>query len=263
MDKNTVTFFKSSPFGAIAHGFFTRWGGVSTAPYNTLNITHRDDAPHDHVQQNKKIAMDALGLSSTIPCSLHQVHSSYIITVTASTWNRETLFKADGMVTNDPAVTLCIQTADCVPVLFHDAHHHIIGAAHAGWRGAINGVLENTIKAMENLGAKKDTIQAAVGPCIHMESYEVGPEFKETFIQHDQAYEQFFHQVHENIHFDLPGFVQYRLKNAGIKMVDDIQQDTFSQPDTFFSCRWAGKYGDGRFGGNLSAISLKKAVYDG
>jgi YfiH family protein len=264
MQKTDVPIFKSALLSQTNHGFFTRVGGVSTGDFASLNITLRDadsvlpgrDAT-ENVLENRRIAMAALGLEDTKSLFVYQVHSPDAVLADLDTWDFINPPAADAMVTKDPRVTLCIQTADCTPVLFADEKNKVIGAAHAGWRGAFAGVVENTVKLMCAQGAEAQHIKASIGPCVAQSSYEVGEDFQAAFLQRHPDAEQFFRDIHGQPHFDVSGFVASRLKSVGIHQIDNINQDTLTQPQLFFSCRWANKHGNKVFGGNLSAISLK------
>jgi YfiH family protein len=266
MQKSDVPIFKSALLSQTCHGFFTRVGGVSTGDFASLNITLRDADSvlpgrdlTENIHENRRIALHTLELEDTKALFVYQVHSPDAVVANLDEWDFINPPTADAMVTKDPRVTLCIQTADCTPVLFSDEKNKVIGAAHAGWRGAFSGVVENTVKLMCDQGAEPQYIKAAIGPCIAQSSYEVGKEFKDAFLQRHSDANKFFKPMQGQIHFDVPGFVANRLQHMGILMIDTIHQDTYTQPQLFFSCRWANKHGNKIFGGNLSAISLEGA----
>ena len=264
MQKTDVPIFKSALLSQTNHGFFTRVGGVSTGDFASLNITLRDadsvvpgrDAT-ENVLENRRIAMAALGLPNTKALFVYQVHSPDAVLAELDEWDFINPPTADAMVTKDPRVTLCIQTADCTPVLFSDEKNKVIGAAHAGWRGAFAGVVENTVQLMCEQGAEPQHIKAAIGPCVAQASYEVGHEFKAAFLERHPDAHVFFQDIHNQPHFNVPGFVTSRLQHVGVQHIDPIAQDTYAHPELFFSCRWANKHGNKIFGGNLSAISLQ------
>jgi YfiH family protein len=187
----------------------------------------------------------------------YQVHSPDVATVTAP-WRREEAPKVDAMVTDRPGITLGILTADCVPVLFADAGAGVIGAAHAGWRGALTGVLQATVEAMRALGARTAHIAAGIGPAIALRSYEVGPEFPAPFLAQDPANVAFFlPSVRPDRHmFDLPGYVARQLAGLGLAQVERLANDTCAEADRFFSYRRATLKGETDYGRDLSAISL-------
>ena len=267
MQQANVPIFKSTLFNQIRHGFFTRVGGVSTGDFTSLNITLRDAdsvAPGrdaiENVLENRRIAMAALGLENTKPLFVHQVHSPDAVLGNLEEWDFINPPAADAIVTKDPRVTLCIQTADCTPVLLADEKNKVIGAAHGGWRGAFAGVVENTVKLMCEQGAEPQHIKAAIGPCVSQSSYEVGEDFKTAFLKQHPDARKFFRDIQGQPHFDVPGFAEDSLRHLGIEQVDNIHQDTYTQPQLFFSCRWANKHGNKVFGGNLSAISLEGSL---
>lgn len=267
MQKSDVPIFKSALLTHINHGFFTRVGGVSTGDFASLNTILRGaDAPlqgrdsMENVLENIRIAMAALGAEDTKAFFVNQVHSPDAVLVDLSQWDLINSPTADAMVTKDPRITLCIDTADCTPVLFADEKNKVIGATHAGWRGAFAGVVENTVQLMCEQGAEVQHIKAAIGPCVAQSSYEVGEDFQRAFLQRHPDAIQFFQPMQGQTHFNVSGFVTSRLQSVGVHMIDNIQQDTYTQPQLFFSCRWANKHGNKVFGGNLSAISLERSL---
>jgi polyphenol oxidase len=264
MQKMDVPIFKSALLSQTNHGFFTRIGGVSTGDFSSLNITLRDADSvvpgrdtTENVLENRRIAMTTLGLENTKPLFVYQVHSPDAVLANLDQWDFINPPAADAMVTKDPRVTLCIQTADCTPVLLADEKNKVIGAAHAGWRGAFAGVVENTVKLMCEQGAEPHHIKAAIGPCVSQSYYEVGEDFKTAFLKQHPDATKFFRDIQGQPHFDVSGFVENCLRHVGVDQLENIHQDTFTQPQMFFSCRWANKRGNKVFGGNLSAISLE------
>ena len=240
----------------IRHGFFTRRGGVSTGLYASLNVGggSRDERPN--VIANRERAMAAFALPGSALITAYQVHSATALTV-AGPWP-DVPPHADGLATDQPGVALGILTADCTPILFADPDAKVIGAAHAGWRGAIGGISEATITAMESLGATRGRIRAAVGPCIGPKSYEVGPEFPAPFIAADPATERFFRPATRANHFmfDLPGYVSHRLTALGLSTVETLCYDTCADEDLFFSYRRSCLRKEADYGRGLSAIVL-------
>ena len=246
-----------SALNGIRHAFFTRTGGVSQGVYATLNggIGSKDHS--DHVNENRGRMARALGVRPEHFLTAYQVHSPDVVVV-EKPWPREDRPRVDAMVTKVPGIALGVSTADCGPVLFADPQAQVIGGAHAGWRGALTGVLEATITAMEKLGADRARISVAIGPLIRQESYEVGPEFVERFISQDKANDRFFKQADSDgrAMFDLAGYIITRLGNAGIDKIEDLGLDTFAEPERFFSYRRSTKLGESDYGRHINAIAL-------
>jgi hypothetical protein len=239
----------------VAHGFFGRKGGVSTGIYDSLNCGPGSQDSRDCVMENRRRALAALGAAKLV--TLYQIHSAEAVTVTAP-WEVAENPKADAMVTDRPRVALGILTADCAPILFADAEGHVIGAAHAGWNGAISGVIESAVSAMTRLGAKRERIRAAIGPCIGQAAYEVGPEFEARFVKADAGNGRFFAPSSRAAHFqfDLPAYVSQRLKESGVEHVDDLAACTYSRESDFFSYRRTTHRKEPDYGRELSAIML-------
>ncbi len=240
-------------YDKIRHGFFTRQGGFSTDIYHSLNLGIGSHDDTDAVEKNRQVVCDKLDAQKLL--TLYQIHSNIVIVVDEHTQRVE----ADAMVTNHPDIALGILTADCVPVLFYDPTANIIGAAHAGWKGAMSGILENTIRAMIELGADASTIAAAIGPAISQESYEVGEEFYQRFVQHDPQNRIFFVPSENTDHyqFNLTGYVHARLKACDIGAVEHVAYDTLSNEDMFYSYRRATQRGEADYGRQVSAIVLR------
>ena len=243
----------------IAHGFFGRTGGVSTGIYASLNcgfsrLAGEKDGP-GAVVENRRQVLAALGAPDLV--TLSQVHSPQVVTVT-SPWAMADSPEADAMVTATAGIALGILTADCAPVLFADADAGVIGAAHAGWKGALGGVLENTLAAMERLGAERRRIVAAIGPCISQANYEVGPEFRARFVGEDAAHARFFvpSARAEHHRFDLEGFTAARLERAGVDRIERLSACTYARDADFFSFRRATHRGEKDYGREISAIAL-------
>lgn len=250
----------------IAHGFFTRQGGVSEGIYASLNCGPGSDDNLNHVNENRRRVMEALDASDASLCTLHQIHSDQVICARAP-WHDSARPKADAMVSNKPDKALGILTADCGPVLFADPKSRVIGAAHAGWRGAFGGVLENTIAAMEGLGAQREHIIAAIGPCIAQDSYEVGAEFYDHFTSAYALYGTFFKasshskkilkQVQDDrYYFDLSGFIEHRLAQSGLQHIEPLAMDTYEDETRFFSYRRTTHKGEADYGRQISVIML-------
>jgi len=242
----------------IRHAFFTRRGGVSQGIYASLNGgIGSSDAP-ERVKENRRRMAEALEVAPDALISVHQVHSPDAVLVEGP-WGPSRP-RADAMATNVPGLALAITTADCGPVLFADAQSGVIGAAHAGWRGAVTGVLEATLQAMERLGAECKQIVAVLGPTISQAAYEVGPEFVRRFAEEAPGYEHFFRPGETPGHamFDLPGFIGARLSAAGIGSFTDLGLCTYSDEERFFSYRRSTHRKEPDYGRLISAIALTR-----
>jgi purine-nucleoside/S-methyl-5'-thioadenosine phosphorylase / adenosine deaminase len=240
----------------IEHGFFGRRGGVSKGIYESLNCGPGSKDSRDNVMENRARATAALSPDAAL-VTLYQVHSAEAVTVTAP-WQIPDNPKADAMATDHRGIALGILTADCAPILLADAKARIIGAAHAGWNGALSGVVETVLAAMGRLGAKPERIRAAIGPCISQRAYEVGPEFEARFVSADADNARFFARSPRADHwqFDLPAYVAWRLKQAGVESVDILDACTYEREDEFFSYRGATHRKEPDYGRELSVIML-------
>jgi polyphenol oxidase len=238
---------------AVAHGFFGRQGGVSTGIFASLNCGPGSGDDRQSIIENRCRVIAKLGGGKL--ATLHQIHSPNVVTVTEA-WEMGQGPQADAMATNAPGIALGILTADCAPVLFADAESRIIGAAHAGWKGAISGVIESTLEAMEKLGAARARIAAAIGPCISQKNYEVGPEFRARFLDADSGNARFFIPIPDHFHFDLEGYTAARLAAAGIGNIERLSACTYARTDDFFSFRRATHRKEGDYGRQVSAIML-------
>jgi YfiH family protein len=241
----------------LAHGFFGRRGGVSTGIFASLNCGPGSGDERGKVIENRCRAVEQLQPGATL-LTLYQIHSPKAVVVTEP-WEIGGAPQADAMATRRPGLALGILTADCAPVLLTDAEAKVIGAAHAGWKGALSGVIESAIAAMESLGASRQRIAAAIGPCISQTNYEVGPEFEGRFRDADSANARFFERSAKPGHwrFDLPGFAAARLEAAGIANVETLSACTYAREGDFFSFRRATHRGETDYGRQLSAILLK------
>jgi YfiH family protein len=240
----------------LAHGFFTRQGGVSAGIYASLNCGLGSDDDPAHVAANRARCADRLGVSGNELVTAYQVHGIAVAEVSAP-WTSGNGPKADAMVTTRRGVALGILTADCTPILLADAEAGVIGAAHAGWKGAKSGVIEAVVAAMVRHGATQANIVAAVGPVIGAASYEVGPEFRQAFLDDDTAAAEFFSDgPRGRPHFDLPGFAIRRLESLKLGGIDRIAADTCADPERFFSYRRSCQLGEPDYGRQLSAIVL-------
>ncbi len=241
----------------IRHGFFTRRGGVSEGPYESLNCGLGSGDDPDRVRANRVQAMASLGQLEASLATAYQTHSARVAVVERP-WPADKRPEVDGLATRTPGVALGILTADCAPVLLADGSSGVVGACHAGWRGAWSGVVEATIAAMEDLGASRARMVAAMGPCIHQESYEVGPEFVDRLTGGGPDAGRFFRPSRRAGHalFDLPGYVAARIEALSLAGFEGSPADTFADMDRFFSYRRTTLNGGGDYGRMLSAIVL-------
>lgn len=241
----------------VAHGFFTRQGGVSTGPFASLNCSlwSRDSA--DAVLQNRARAAQALGAHPAALVGLTQVHGAVAVRVTAP-WVPGAGARADAMVTDRPGVALGVITADCAPILLVDAAAGVVGAAHAGWRGAVGGIIEATVAAMSAIGAEPRRIAVAIGPCIAQASYEVGPDLYAAVLRASPGAGRYFIPGGQADHwqFDLAGYCAHRLTAADITCIDRLDCDTLADETRFFSHRRRTLAGGGPIGHQISIISL-------
>lgn len=241
----------------LQHGFFTRIGGMSDGVFAGLNCAYSSGDSRESVTANRAKVAETLGVTVDRLVTVKQVHGAKVVTIDAPFQGEPP--EADGIVTAARGLAIGVLTADCAPVLFADKKARIIGAAHAGWKGAVGGVMEATIAAMEALGAKRDNMHAALGPCIGPLSYEVSADFKKTFL--DQAAENaaFFQPTAKEGHFlfDLPGYAVHRLQQAGITAIYDTRQDTLPHEDVYYSYRRSCQRKEADYGRQISAIVLK------
>lgn len=250
----TLDIITSPRLRPLRHGFFTRKGGASSGIFAGLNCGRGSSDLSDAVQINRERAAAALGLTEPTLQGLNQVHSATVFTVTAAP--TPPLPRADALVTATPGIGLAILAADCQPVLFADIAAGVIGAAHAGWRGTLEGVLEATVAAMETLGARRDRIQAIIGPCISQRAYEVGPDFFYEVTAEDPAFSRFFTQGEgDRLRFDLPGFGLHRLRAAGVE-AEWTGHCTYGDAERFFSYRRTTHRGEADYGRLISIIRL-------
>jgi YfiH family protein len=241
----------------IRHAFFTREGGVSGGLYASLNggVGSHDEA--GHVAENRARMAAALGVAPHCLLTAYQIHSPQVV-VAEAPWSVEARPRADAIVTRTPGLAIGVSTADCGPILFADPAARVIGAAHAGWRGALSGVAEATLAAMERLGAARDRIRAALGPMIRQDNYEVGPDLITRFDAEDKAAAPFFRPAARDghAHFDLGGYIGARLQRAGIRKVDDLRLCTYADPARFFSFRRTTHRAEADYGRHINAIAL-------
>lgn len=261
-EKNNSIFSYNSPIltnqGSLAHGFFTRLGGISSSVYESLNCNTQSSDKIENVIKNQTIICHNLGFTHNNLRMADQIHSASVIVIKDKAQQTSGL-KADALVTQSSNILLGIKTADCVPILFFDNKSNTIGAAHAGWKGALSGVIENTILAMQSLGAGVNHIIAAIGPCIQQASYEVDECLYAQFIEKDHTNKQFFINSNKANHylFDLSGYCIGSLKKIGIRTIDNLNIDTYSNRDTLFSFRRSAHETNGlECGRQLSVIGL-------
>lgn len=241
--------------GAV-HGFFGRRGGVSSGELAGLNVGFGSNDDRSAIDENRRRAIDAL-LPGAALTTVHQVHSAEVVHATKA-WPLADRPRADAMVTDRPNLLLGILTADCAPVLLADTEAGVVGAAHAGWRGALSGVTDSTIAAMEHLGARRKKIRAAIGPCIAQVSYEVDQAFGNRFLKASSDNQRFFAiGAKGKPHFDLEAYVRSRLFAAGVEQIEALHLDTYGDEERFYSFRRATHRGEVDYGRQLSAIALK------
>jgi hypothetical protein len=241
----------------LRHAFFTREGGVSSGIYASLNGGLGSNDRPQNVAENRQRMAAQMGVAPDRLLNAHQIHSPDAV-IASEPWANTSRPRADAIVTRTENLAIAVTAADCGPILFADPNARVIGAAHAGWKGALTGVVESTIGAMEKLGAGRSRIVAAIGPLIRQHSYEVGGEFVQRFIDAEANHARFFIPAARAGHsmFDLAGFIRMRLENAGILMIDDIGVDTYSD-ERFFSYRRSVRRKEPDYGRNLHAIALE------
>ena len=250
----TLDIIKDPSLDGVTHGFFGRAGGASSGIFQGLNCGYGSSDQHDVVAINRARVASAMGVDADALIGVHQHHSADVVTVANTKDERP---KADAMVTDVAGIALGILTADCQPVLFADKANGVVGAAHAGWSGALGGVLENTVTAMERLGAVRDTIVAVIGPSISQRAYEVGPEFMERFMDDDPLNGRFFAQgVEDRVQFDLTSFGLHRLRLCNIGRATWTRHCTYSDPARFFSYRRSVHKKEADYGRQIAAICL-------
>jgi hypothetical protein len=241
----------------IRHAFFTRSGGVSQGVYASLNGGVGSNDTPANVTENRARMAATLGVSADRLLTAFQIHSPDVV-VAEKPWTRERRPRADAIVTQVPKLAIGVSTADCGPLLLADNEAGVVGASHAGWRGALSGVIEATVAAMEQLGADRTRITAALGPTIRQPNYEVGPEFVERFIAADTANSLFFTPSQRAGHdmFDLTGYIAERIRRAGIAHFEDLGLCTYADPERFFSYRRTTLRGEPDYGRHVNAITL-------
>lgn len=250
----TLEIITSDALAPLRHGFFTRKGGASSGVFSGLNCGHGSSDQHAAVSINRSRVAQAMQVDPMALVGVHQIHSPDVVHVTDPTADRP---RADALVTATPGIALSVLTADCQPVLFADHDAGVIGAAHAGWKGALGGVLEATLDAMEDLGAKRANIAAVIGPSISQRAYEVGPEFLDDFLLGDPDNSRFFaNGAGDRMLFDLPGFGLHRLRRAGVGQAQWSRHCTYSDPEKFYSYRRTTHAREADYGRLIAAIRL-------
>lgn len=242
----------------IRHGFFTRNGGVSDGIYATLNCGAGSDDDRSSVGHNRQRVADALAGHVDTDMRLitpYQVHGTNVVRVSSTP---EELPDADALLTTETGVAIGVLSADCGPVLFADTENRVIAAAHAGWKGAVAGVVPETVRAMESAGAERGKIHAVLGPCISQAAYEVGPDFRQTVVERDPTFSAFFNipEGHEREHFDLQGFIQAQMDQLGLASATRLKNCTYLEKGRFFSFRRATHNDEEDYGRQISAIVL-------
>jgi polyphenol oxidase len=251
----SVEAIRAAALEGVPHGFLGRRGGVSTGVCAGLNVGLGSGDDRDAVLENRRLAVEAVAPGARL-VTVHQVHSPEAVYAGAP-WPEDGRPHADASVTDRPGLALGILTADCTPVLLADREAGVIGAAHAGWKGAFGGIIESTVALMEARGARRERIAAAVGPVIARKSYEVDETFLRRFAEADPESERFFTPGREGHHqFDLEAFVLSRLAAAGVTRAEALGLDTYSNPDRFFSFRRATHRGEPDYGRQISLIAL-------
>lgn len=278
----SVEVIRAAALEGVTHGFLGRRGGVSGGVLKGLNVGWGSGDERELIAENRRLAVEAVmrpstslrtsGIGVGIPpgpfvlsevearssprlVTVHQIHSAHA--VEAGDWPDDDRPHADALVTNKPGILLGILTADCAPVLLADPGAGVVGAAHAGWRGALGGVTDATIAAMETLGARRKNIAAAIGPCIAMKSYEVDRAFRDRFLADDEANDRFFGEGPTGPHFDLEAYVAHRLAAAGLTRVETLGLDTYADADRFYSYRRATYRGEANYGRQISLIGMQ------
>ncbi|MBN2907854.1 MAG: peptidoglycan editing factor PgeF [Rhodobacteraceae bacterium] len=250
----TLEILTSDALSPLRHGFFTRRGGASSGVFAGLNCGEGSSDQCEVVAINRGRVAGAMGVPGDHLITVNQVHSTDVAVIATPPDIRP---RADAVVTDQPGLALAVLTADCQPVLFADIQAGVIGAAHAGWRGALNGILEATLAAMEGLGADRSNTAAVIGPTISQRAYEVGPEFMDSFLAEDAGNARFFAQgTGDRVQFDLPGFSLARMRAAGIGHALWTRHCTYSDPQRFFSYRRSVHEGAADYGRLISAIRL-------
>ena len=242
----------------VSHGFFTRQGGASGGIYNSLNCAFSSGDDKEAVKLNREKIAEALHLKAEDIVTVYQVHSAKVVPVNEP-WPRDKAPQADAMITDRRGIGLGVLTADCAPILFAAKTARVVAAAHAGWKGALGGVAEETVRNFSHYGVAPADVIAAIGHCIGPQSYEVKDDFKKPFLEQDAANEQFFRSGEREGHliFNLPGYIAHRLRKMGVGEVIDLKQDTLPNETAFFSYRRATLRGEKDYGRQMSVIAIR------
>jgi YfiH family protein len=250
----TLDIITGAALAPLRHGFFGRAGGASSGVFQGLNCGHGSSDQTEAVTINRARVAEAMGVAPEALIGVHQVHSAEVLTVTAPP---AAAMRADALVTATPGLALTVLTADCQPVLLADPEAQVIGAAHAGWKGAIGGILEATVEAMAALGAAPARIRAVIGPAISQQAYEVGPDFFDAVMAADDTAARFFAAgTGDRLHFDLPGYGLSRLRAAGVAEAGWTRHCTYAEPDRFFSYRRSVHQKEADYGRLIATIRL-------
>jgi YfiH family protein len=257
MDPQPLAAAILSDLDGIRHGFFTRRGGVSKGIYASLNCGFGSADRREDVTENRRRAAQALFVPSAHLITPHQIHSATALLVSAP-WTPGEAPPADAVITATPGLAVGVLVADCAPVLLADPKAGVVGAAHAGWKGALGGIIEAAVAAMEEAGASRSRILAAIGPAISEASYEVGPDFQKAFAAEDASFERYFSlpSGQDRPHFDLPGFVRRRLKDSGVAHIENLECCTYQNESLCFSYRRSLHRGEPDYGRQISAIVI-------
>ena len=241
----------------ITHGFFTRAGGQSEGVYASLNCGFGSGDAYESVRQNRHFVAEEMGVADESLVTPYQIHSAEAV-IASKAWGREDAPKADAVITNLPGLAVGVLTADCGPILFAEPEARVVAAAHAGWKGAFGGVIENTLSKMEALGANRKDVSVAIGPTISQDSYEIGDEFYENFVSSSPENARFFKQYGSGkYHFDLPGYISERLRLAGVSNIENMELCTLKSESLFYSYRRSTLNREPDYGRQISAIRLK------
>jgi YfiH family protein len=252
-----------STLPGIRHAFFTRQGGVSEGVYASLNSGTGSKDDQDKVAENRRRMADHMGVAPHALFSLYQIHSPLCLVLDQMPQPGAERPQADASVTTLPGIACCAASADCGPILFADPVARIVGAAHAGWKGALGGVLESTLDRMVEKGAHKENIVCAIGPLIRQQSYEVSADFRAEFIAKDKRFGAFFIDGVDTAHaqFDLAGLIAFRLREAGVEKIDDLGLDTYADESRFYSYRRMTHRGESDYGRHIAAIALEPLAH--
>ena len=240
----------------INHGFFNKKGGKSSGIYKSLNCGPGSNDKKSKVAENLRIVKNKIGKKSNNIFLLNQVHSNKFVFLDKNSKFIKKRIKADAVITDQPRLPIAVLTADCVPILLYESKKNMVAAIHAGWRGAYKNIIKNVVSFMLSKGCKKNYITAAIGPCIHEDSYNVKEDFKRKFIKKDKKNKIFFKKRKNIIYFNLPGFVKYQLKLNKITNIDTINIDTFVKKNNFFSARQSLRLKHEDYGRNISIIMI-------